>query len=149
MVKIFMMEWIDKMRDSYLVTDIGEQRELKTKVNEWKEEAELEYWQADLQLKINEVTRKFSEWIDNTIYELMKMVNAENLYDLQKAGYEIKIEYVNGTSDRTIKLLNLTTGELIHGYTIKIETSFKSHDNFVHSSEMKVTREPILYHGGK
>lgn len=137
------------MRDSYLVTDIGEQRELKTKVNEWKEEAELEYYQTDLQLKINEITRKFSEWIDNTIYELMKMVEVDNPYDLQRKGYKIIVEYVAGTSDRTIKLFNYLTGELIHGYTIKIETSFKSHDNFVHSSEMKVTREPILYHGGK
>ena len=143
------MEWIDKMRDSYLVTDIGEQRELKTKVNEWKEEAELEYYQNDLQMKLKEVTSKFSEWIDNTIYELMKMVNIENPYELQNAGYEIKMDYIEGTSDRTVKLFNLHTGELIHGYTIKIETSFKSHDNFVHSSEMKVTREPILYHGGK
>lgn len=137
------------MRDSYLVTDIGEQRELKTKVNEWKEEAELEYYQNDLQMKLKEVTSKFSEWIDNTIYELMKMVNIENPYELQNAGYEIKMDYIEGTSDRTVKLFNLHTGELIHGYTIKIETSFKSHDNFVHSSEMKVTREPILYHGGK
>ena len=109
----------------------------------------MEYWQADLQLKINEITRKFSEWIDNTIYELMKMVNAENLYDLQNKGYEIKVEQVAGSSDKTIKLYDLINDKLIHGYTIKIETSFKSHDNFVHSSEMKVTREPILYHGGK
>ena len=137
------------MRDSYLVTDIGEQRELKTKVNEWKEEAELDYIQSDLQMKINEITRKFSEWVDNTIYELMNMVNAKDLYDLQNKGYDIKVEYVAGTSDRTIKLLDLINDKLIHGYTIKIETSFKSHDNFVHSSEMKVTREPILYHGGK
>ncbi|AKQ08270.1 hypothetical protein PP655_gp078 [Bacillus phage PBC4] len=137
------------MRDSYLVTDIGEQRELKTKVNEWKEESELEYYQTDLQMKINEITRKFSEWIDNTIYELMKMVDVDNPYDLQRKGYKILVEYVEGTSDRTIKLFKLLTGELIYGYTIKIETSFKSHDSFVHSSEMKVTREPILYHGGK
>lgn len=137
------------MRDSYLVTDIGEQRELKTKVNEWKKEAELEYYQNDLQMKLKEISSKFSEWIDNTIYELMKMVDIENPYELQNAGYEIKMDYVEGTSDRTVKLFNLLTGELIHGYTIKIETSFKSHDNFVHSSEMKVTREPILYHGGK
>lgn len=137
------------MRDSYLVTDIGEQRELKTKVNEWKEEAEMEYFQTDLQMKIKEMTCKFSEWIDNTIYELMNMVNAKDLYDLQNKGYDIKVEYVAGTSDRTIKLIDLINDKLIHGYTIKIETSFKSNDNFVHSSEMKVTREPILYHGGK
>lgn len=137
------------MRDSYLVTGIGEQRELKTKVNEWKEEAEMEYFQTDLQMKIKEMTCKFSEWIDNTIYELMKMVGVSDLYSLQRLGYEIKVEYIQGTSDRTIKLFNILTGELIHGYTIKIETSFKSHGNFVHSSEMKVTREPILYHGGK
>ena len=109
----------------------------------------MEYLQTDLQMKINEMTRKFSEWVDNTIYELMNMVSAKDLYDLQNKGYDIKVEYVAGTSDRTIKLYDLINDKLIHGYTIKIETSFKSHDNFVHSSEMKVTREPILYHGGK
>lgn len=133
------------MRDSYLVTDIGEQ----TYFDKKEVERRMEYFQNDLQMKINEITRKFSEWVDNSIYELMNMVNAKNLYDLQKAGYEIKIEQEMGSSDKTIKLVSLHTGKLIHGYTIKIETSFKSHDNFVHSSEMKVTREPILYHGGK
>lgn len=133
------------MRDSYLVADIGEQ----TYFDKKEVERRMDYMQSDLQMKVNEITRKFSEWIDNTIYELMNMVSAKNLYDLQNKGYEIKVEYVAGTSDKTIKLIDLTTDELIHGYTIKIETSFKSHDNFVHSSEMKVTREPILYHGGK
>lgn len=137
------------MHDRYLITEVGEQQKLITKIGPWKEDAELEYYQNDLQMKVQEVTSKFSEWIDNTIIELMKIVNVENPYELQNAGYEIKMEYVSGTSNRTIKLFNLRTGELIHGYTIKIETSFKSHDNFVHSSEMKVTREPILYHGGK
>jgi CheY-specific phosphatase CheX len=137
------------MHDRYLITGIGEQDNLIVNFDKKEVERRMDYIQNDLQMKINEITRKFSEWVDNTIYELMNMVSAKDLYDLQNKGYEIKVEYIAGTSDKTIKLVDLLTGELIHGYTIKIETSFKSHDNFVHSSEMKVTREPILYHGGK
>lgn len=133
------------MNEQYKVNDLGFQI---IDIPE-KEVKEMDYWQDDLQLKINEITNKFDEWIDNTIYELMKMANAENLYELQNKGYEIKIEYVEGTSDKRIKLIDLISGNLVFGYTIKVETSFKDHGNFVHSSEMKVTREPILYHGGK
>ncbi|AZU99119.1 hypothetical protein PP657_gp018 [Bacillus phage BCPST] len=109
----------------------------------------MDYAQSQFKMHIIEIQRKFNEWYENTLFELMHMVGASNYLDLIKKGYEIKVELVSGSTDKTIKLINLSTKEMIHGYTIKIETSFKSHDNFVHSSEMKVTREPILYHGGK